>query len=163
MLIINKGHIVAEDLPGTSAKPPHWRKPRHTSNTPCHVEDLLPLVQAVPGIITATIHSDDTLEFGLAPNQDARPGVARTVIEHGFDLSNFHPENLNLEDIFLQLTRDEPEFPVIQEINDEEDEIEEPEEEENGNKCVIYGLLQKKSSSPILAARWLMLSEVSFY
>jgi ABC-2 type transport system ATP-binding protein len=128
VLIINKGHIVAEDSPEhlqnrlTGAN-------RVTLRVRGHAEDLLPLVQAVPGIITASIQSDDTIEFESAPNQDARPGVARTVVEHGFDLLELHPENLSLEEIFLQLTRDEPESPTIQEI-DEEDEAEEPEEPE---------------------------------
>jgi ABC-2 type transport system ATP-binding protein len=128
VLIINKGHIVAEDSPEhlqnrlTGAN-------RVTLRVRGQVEDLLKLILAVPGITTATMKSDDTIEFESAPNQDARPGVARTVVEHGFDLLELQPENLSLEDIFLQLTRDEPESPAIQEIDDE-DEAEEPEGEE---------------------------------
>jgi len=127
VLIINKGHIVAED------SPEHLQNRLTGAN---HVslkvrgpaEDVLKLVLAVPGITTASIHSDDTIVFESAPNQDARPGVARTVIEHGFDLLELQPENLSLEDIFLQLTRDEPESPAIQEFDEEEDETEETEE-----------------------------------
>ena len=90
VLIINKGHIVAENSP-EHLQNRLARANRVTLRIRGGVEDLLPLVQAVPGIITATIHSDDTLEFKSAPNQDARPGVARTVIEHGFDLSRASP------------------------------------------------------------------------
>jgi len=128
VLIINKGHIVAED------SPEHLQNRLTGANRVMlkirgNAEDLLRLVQVVPGITSASIHSEDTIEFESAPNQDARPGVARTVIEHGFDLLELQPENLSLEEIFLQLTRDEPESPAIQDIG-EEDEAEETEEEE---------------------------------
>jgi ABC-2 type transport system ATP-binding protein len=128
VLIINKGRIVAEDSPEhlqnrlTGAN-------RVTLRVRGQVDGLLRLIQAVPGITMASIHSDDTIEFESAPNQDARPGVARAVVENGYDLLELQPENLSLEDIFLQLTRDEPESPSIQEIDDGDESVE-PEEEE---------------------------------
>jgi len=127
VMIINKGHIVAEDTPErlqtrlTGAN-------RVILRIRGHIDEVVPIVQGVPGILSATIRSDDSLEFESAPNQDARPGVTRAVIENGFDLLELHPESLSLEDIFLQLTRDEPESPVIQEP--EYQEAEESEEEE---------------------------------
>jgi hypothetical protein len=35
-----------------------------------------------------------------------RPAVAKATIEAGFDLLEFHPIGLSLEEIFLQLTQD---------------------------------------------------------
>jgi ABC-2 type transport system ATP-binding protein len=127
VLIINKGHIVAEDSPErlqtrlTGAY-------RVNLRIRGHIEEVLPIVEAIPGIIATSIKSDDVLEFESAPNQDARSAVARAVIEQGYDLLELQPENLSLEDIFLQLTRDEPESPAIKEPV--EDEIEELEEED---------------------------------
>lgn len=132
VMIINKGHIVAEDSPErlqtrlTGAY-------RINLRVRGHIDEVVPIVESVPGVLSTTVKSDDMLEFESAPNQDARPEVARSVIEHGFDLLELQPENLSLEDIFLQLTRDEPASPVIQEHAEEEIEEEddaELEEEE---------------------------------
>jgi ABC-2 type transport system ATP-binding protein len=112
VLIINKGHIVAEDSPEhlqvrlTGAQ-------RVILRIRGIIDDALPVVQAVPGIISATVQSDDSIIFESAPNQDNRPQVARAIIQNGFDLLDFHAESLSLEDIFLQLTRDEPSSPKI--------------------------------------------------
>jgi hypothetical protein len=48
------------------------------------------------------------LEFETLPGQDPRPEVARTLVNAGFDLLEMKPIGLSLEEIFLQLTRDEP-------------------------------------------------------
>ncbi len=129
VLIINKGHIVAEDSPEhlqvrlTGAQ-------RVTMRVRGNSEEVLPIVQHVPGVISASVQSDGSLEFESAPNQDSRPLVARAIIENGFDLLELHPESLSLEEIFLQLTRDEPASPVFQDLNEEEyEEVEEEEEE----------------------------------
>ena len=121
VMIINKGHIVAEDTP-ERLQTRLIGANRVILRIRGHIDEVVPIVQAVPGIISITTHSDDSLEFESAPNQDARPGVARAVIENGFDLLELHPENLSLEDIFLQLTRDEPESPTINEPDYQESE-----------------------------------------
>ncbi len=42
-----------------------------------------------------------------APGKEIRPEVARRVIEAGLDLLEMRPVGISLEDIFLQLTREE--------------------------------------------------------
>ena len=59
-------------------------------------------------------------EMGLlnstpSPGLDVRPEVARAVVNAGFDLLDMHAATFSLEDIFLQLTRDEPTAPSLQE------------------------------------------------
>jgi ABC-2 type transport system ATP-binding protein len=49
----------------------------------------------------------DRFEFETVPGQDARPQVAREIIAAGLDLLELQPLSLSLEEIFLQLTRDE--------------------------------------------------------
>lgn len=106
VLIINNGHIVAEDTP-------EQLQSRLTGAQRVHVQvrgevaDLLPQLSAVPGVMNITPHGDDSFEFETVPGQDARPQVSRAVINAGYDLLEFNSINLSLEDIFLQLTRDE--------------------------------------------------------
>lgn len=107
VLIINKGKIVAED------SPEHLQTRISGGN---HVTlrirgdaaDLLEEVRKVPGVIGVTRQGDDVLEFETTAGIDARPEIARQVVQNGFDLLELHAANLSLEEIFLQLTRDEP-------------------------------------------------------
>jgi hypothetical protein len=48
-----------------------------------------------------------------------RPEVARVVVNQGYDLLELRPIGMSLEDIFLQLTRDEPEPPEMAAESDE--------------------------------------------
>ncbi len=52
--------------------------------------------------------SDGVVEFESLPGQDPRPQAARAVIEAGYDLLEMQPVSMSLEEIFLQLTREEP-------------------------------------------------------
>jgi ABC-2 type transport system ATP-binding protein len=49
------------------------------------------------------------VEIESAPGKDIRPLVARRVVEAGWDLYELRPVGVSLEDVFLQLTRDETE------------------------------------------------------
>ena len=53
------------------------------------------------------VKEDDVLEFQFAPGQDVRAEVARTTVKAGYDLLEMRPIGMSLEDIFLQLTREE--------------------------------------------------------
>ena len=48
-----------------------------------------------------------SVEFQFAPGQDVRPEVAKTVIEAGYDLLEMRPVGMSLEEIFLELTRED--------------------------------------------------------
>lgn len=112
VLIINKGQIVAEDTPEhlqtrlTGAQKVILR-------VRGSIDDAAAVVETVPGVSAVNVQHDNSLEFETAANQDVRPEVARAVVQGGFDLLELHPENLSLEEIFLQLTRDEPPAPSI--------------------------------------------------
>lgn len=123
VLIINNGHIVAEDTPEqlqarlTGAQ-------RVAVRVRGSVTALLPALQALPGVSQVAALAEDQMTFETYPGEDARPLVARAIINAGLDLLELRPINLSLEDIFLQLTRDDVEAPDLLE---EEDEIEENE------------------------------------
>jgi ABC-2 type transport system ATP-binding protein len=125
VLIINKGHIVVEDTPeklqGRLTGAQHV-----TLQVRGGAEELLPVISKVPGVLSAVVHGEDSIVFEASPSQDARPAVARAVIQAGFDLLELQRESVTQEQIFLELTRDEPNVPTLDEtISDAEDSTEE--------------------------------------
>jgi ABC-2 type transport system ATP-binding protein len=106
VLIINKGHIVAEDSP-RHLQARLTGSQRVTMQIRGECEEVMPIVSAVQGVTQVVARSADTLEFESMPGQDTRPHVARAVIAAGYDLLQLQPVNLSLEEIFLQLTRED--------------------------------------------------------
>lgn len=110
VLIINKGRIVAEDTPErlqsrlTGAQ-------RVNLTVGGDSDGLERIVAEVPGVTKVIGVSDGRLEFETAPGMDPRPEVARAVVSAGFNLLELRQLGMSLEDIFLQLTRDEPSPP----------------------------------------------------
>lgn len=107
VMIINKGRIVAEDTP-------ERLQSRLTGSQRVAVkvrgdsDGLDEIVSPLPGISRLSVKADGELEFETLPGQDPRPDVARVLVNAGFDLLEMKPVGLSLEEIFLQLTRDEP-------------------------------------------------------
>lgn len=107
VLIINKGRIIAEDTP-QQLQTRLTGSQRVSLQVRGDIRDTADLVARVKGVSSVTIKSDTTLEFESLPGQDLRAQVARAVIHAGIDLLELQPINLSLEEIFLQLTREEP-------------------------------------------------------
>jgi ABC-2 type transport system ATP-binding protein len=112
VIIINKGRIAAEDTPsGLQA--------RLSGADRVHVKikgeagDLLPLLSPLPGVMTAEVKADNELEISMSAGQDIRPEIARLIIKNGYDLLEMQAASLSLEDIFMQLTQDEPDRPSL--------------------------------------------------
>jgi ABC-2 type transport system ATP-binding protein len=112
VIIINKGQIVAEDTPdGLQAR---LTGSEHVKvKIRGEVEELLPILSPLPGLLTANVLNESELEISMIAGQDIRPEIARQIINNGFDLLQMQPSNLSLEDIFMQLTQDEPERPSL--------------------------------------------------
>ncbi|GAP06677.1 ABC-type multidrug transport system, ATPase component [Anaerolinea thermolimosa] len=108
VMIINKGHIVAEDTP-EQLQARLTGSQRVLLTVRGESQDVVPLIKQLPGILQVVEKEDGTLEYESLPGQDIRPLVARKIIEAGFDLLQLQPINMSLEEIFLQLTRDETE------------------------------------------------------
>jgi ABC-2 type transport system ATP-binding protein len=119
VLIINKGRIVVEDTP-------EHLQLRLTGAQ--HVmlrvggiaDDLISTVEKINGVESVQKYSDDTLEINVSPAIDARPDIARAAIKKGYDLLELRAANLSLEEIFLQLTREETPAP---DLLDEDQEV----------------------------------------
>ncbi|NMB53364.1 MAG: ATP-binding cassette domain-containing protein [Leptolinea sp.] len=112
VIIINKGRIVAEDTPAglqsrlSGADRVHIR-------VKGEADDLLPLITALPGVLNAELVKEDSVEVSMNAGQDIRPEIARLIVKKGFDLLELQAANLSLEDIFMQLTQDEPARPAL--------------------------------------------------
>jgi ABC-2 type transport system ATP-binding protein len=106
VLIINNGRIVTEDTPA-HLQARLTGSQRVSVRVRGDVSDLIPNIASIPGVTNIVPTSGDSFEFETAPGNDSRPQVAREIINMGCDLLVFQPITLSLEDIFLQLTRDE--------------------------------------------------------
>ena len=130
VLIINKGHIVAEDSPEllqnrlTGAR----RIALFVGGDADGLEEVVDDVQGVDRVISK---GNGGIEFETIPGEDVRPQVARAVVGAGYDLLELHPVDLSLEEIFLQLTRDEP---AVLEVDGHIDEFERYELNENDDE-----------------------------
>jgi ABC-2 type transport system ATP-binding protein len=122
VLIINKGRIVTEDTP-EQLQARLTGSQRVAVRVRGDVEDLLPKLAKIPGVINITPTAANGFEFETNPGLEVRPEVAREIIKNGIDLLEFRPINLSLEDIFLQLTRDEVVMESEESTSETEDQL----------------------------------------
>ena len=105
VIIINKGRIVAEDAPEnlqnrmSALRTIYVRVGEQTDQAAAALRDL-------PGVLTVKVLETGRIEVENVREQDARPAIARKLVEGGYDLLELTPESINLEDIFLKLTRE---------------------------------------------------------
>lgn len=105
VLIINKGHIVAEDSP-ENLQARLVGAERCILRVKGEADELAAQIAKIKGVQGVKVRPDGALEFQFAPGVDVRPQVAKTVINSGYDLLELSPVGLSLEEIFLELTRD---------------------------------------------------------
>jgi ABC-2 type transport system ATP-binding protein len=105
VLIINKGNIVAEDTPENLQSRLAGAQ-RVVLRVRGEVDGLASMVSNVKGTRDVESRQDGSVEFEFSAGQDVRPQVAKTVIESGFDLLEMRLIGLSLEEIFLELTRE---------------------------------------------------------
>jgi len=107
VLIINKGKIVAEDTPERlQARIIGAQRIALKVGGDDHGLDAI--VEKVPGILRIIKNEPGSYEFETVAGQDVRPEVARAVVTAGYGLLELKPIGISLEDIFMELTRDEP-------------------------------------------------------
>lgn len=106
VLIINKGKIVAEDTPQALQSRLQGGQ-AHILHIRGDVNKAADVIRNVQGVSGVRIMADGSLEFRQGSEPDRRPEVARAVIAAGFDLLELRSTGLSLEEIFLELTRDD--------------------------------------------------------
>ncbi len=117
VMIINRGKIVAEDTPERLQS--RLTGAQHVAlQVRGDEQGLDTVIEAVPGVIRVGRNASGDMEFESNPGTDVRPEVAKAVVSAGYELLDFHAVSLSLEEIFMQLTRDEPEPPEPVEAED---------------------------------------------
>jgi ABC-2 type transport system ATP-binding protein len=105
VLIINKGQIVTEDTP-ENLQSRLVGAQRVVIRVRGDSDGLSNKIAKVKGVRSVESKSDGSVEFEFAAGEDTRPQVAKAVIQAGFELLEMRPVGLSLEEIFLELTRD---------------------------------------------------------
>lgn len=121
VVIINQGHIIAQGSP-TELRSQLERGGRVLVRLDVAPELALPTMLEVPGVATAEIAMDGIVATPNDARTDPRPEIARAVVNKGWKLMELRPLAVNLEEIFLELTRHEG-----REMEATEDAIEEVE------------------------------------
>jgi ABC-2 type transport system ATP-binding protein len=108
VIIINDGQIVAEDTPERLSA-------QIAGGGRIHLQvdgdgtGLLDMLHTLPGLSHARAIMDGHFEIETAPGRDVRPEIARAVVNGGWELLELHREKMTLEEIFIELIRDETE------------------------------------------------------
>jgi ABC-2 type transport system ATP-binding protein len=122
VLIINKGRIVVEDTPERLQARLSGSQ-RVALRVGGDGDGLESLVRSIPGVTRVMQTLESGLEIEMAPGQDARPALARAVVGADYNLLELRPIGMSLEDIFLELTREEPLPPEMSDEGLLEDEV----------------------------------------
>ena len=108
VIIIRGGQIVAEDTPERlSAQLAGGGRVMLTVDG--DGAGLLEELQKVPGLSLVERVTDGQFEIETAPGRDPRPAIAATVVGGGWKLLELRRERLSLEEIFIELTREQVE------------------------------------------------------
>ena len=105
VLIINKGSIVAEDTP-ENLQSRLVGAQRVVIRVRGDADGLDETIKKIKGSRSVEVKPDETVEFEFSSGQDIRPQVAKAVIQAGYELIEMRPVGMSLEEIFLELTRD---------------------------------------------------------
>jgi len=106
VIIINNGQIVAEDTPERLSM-------QIAGGNQIHVlvdgdgTGLADALRVLPGLTHVRAVKDGQFEIETAPGRDVRPDIARAVVNGGWPLLEIRRESVSLEDIFIELTKDE--------------------------------------------------------
>ena len=112
VLIINQGRIVAEDTPenlqlslqgGTHILLTVQGKAEPT---------LKQRLEALAGVQSVALQGENRLTVVAKPGVEIRPAVARAVLESGHDLREMRRAEMSLEEIFLQLVKEDQTAPA---------------------------------------------------
>jgi ABC-2 type transport system ATP-binding protein len=103
VLIINKGHIVAEDTPGRLTERLKGAE-RLFLQVARPSADAVAVLSAITGVTAVDPRGEGEYEIEYAPGTDCRPQIAATAVRQGWELLEMRNLTMSLEDIFLQLT-----------------------------------------------------------
>jgi len=104
LVIINRGTIVAQGAP-SELRTTLAQGGRVLVRVDADSEAAVSLISQLPGVDHAEVQMDGIAVSPKSADIDPRPTIARAVIEKGWNLIELRPLAVNLEEIFLELTR----------------------------------------------------------
>jgi ABC-2 type transport system ATP-binding protein len=106
IIIVNHGQITAEGSP-SELRATLERGGRVLLRLNVPPLEALPTIQGLPEVASATVSTtnDGIIAEPVNPRTDPRPAIARAVIAKNWDLIELRPLAVNLEEIFLEVTR----------------------------------------------------------
>jgi len=106
VLIINKGKIVAEDTP-ENLQSRVADAQQISLQIGGNLDNLEEIITKVEGVTAISEGIEGRFEIQTTSEKDFRPEIARAVITAGYDLLEMKPLGIGLEEIFLELTKDD--------------------------------------------------------
>jgi ABC-2 type transport system ATP-binding protein len=107
VVIIHQGQIVAQGSP-QELRAQLERGGRVLVRVDVPAEEALTVLRTVPTILHVELSADSSVIATPAnPDVDPRPAIARAIVEKGWNLMELRPLAVNLEEIFLEVTRQE--------------------------------------------------------
>jgi ABC-2 type transport system ATP-binding protein len=110
VLIINKGEIVVEDTP-ERLQAGLTGVQRVAIKIQGDNDGFEKTLHQISGVGKVSHLGEGSVEVECPPGKDLRPIIARDLVKAGYDLMELRSIDMSLEDIFIQLTREEPEPP----------------------------------------------------
>lgn len=110
VLIINMGQIVVEDTP-ENLQAALAGVQRLSVRVHGDGDGLEKIISKISGVDKVTTTHEGVVRVESAPGKEIRPVIARNLVQAGYDLIELKSIDLSLEDIFIELTREEPEPP----------------------------------------------------
>lgn len=111
VVVINKGKIVADDTPDSLSKnlSSDHKLIARIEGPYQEIEKLLSKIPQIISVVDLGEKEKDVHEFSIEsePGADLRREVFKRMAERGWPVVNMRSSELNLEDIFLQLTSDD--------------------------------------------------------
>lgn len=104
VVIIHQGNIVAQGAP-LELRTHLERGGRILVRVDTPIDEVLPVIQNIPEVNSAEAAVDGIIVTPDSADIDPRPAIARAVVERGWNLMELRPAAVNLEEIFLELTR----------------------------------------------------------
>ncbi len=108
ILVIHEGKIVAEDTPSALATSMQGRNRFLVQVGNAEPEAVAAMLSDLENVLSAVV-SPRGIEVESEQDYDARPAVASAIVGHSWDLLELRPIQMQLEEIFLQLTTDKVE------------------------------------------------------
>lgn len=128
VLIINRGQVVAEDTPERLQRQISGRQ-KVTVQVEAGAEQAVAVLRALPQVASAALNERGRITIESAGDEDIRSRVVAALSAAGHGILEIYSETVNLEDIFLQLTKE----PEILEVAEEKAGEEDMRDEETGD------------------------------